>query len=344
MDKRRGVLRRLILGGMVSVRRQRGAWLNMDTGKVPYWGSVRFFKHIILLALSMLIVVPSLLCIIFWFQNSALRASAADLPVSVPSPAFQSHVTADLGTPADAAPSATPGLATETPAWQALYPQLYAPPAQRSTVNEEKTVYLTFDDGPSTLTPQILEVLEAYDVKATFFVVGKTDEASLQWMRDITAAGHALGMHSFSHDYKTIYSSTEAFLEDYNQIYNLIYEATGAYPTISRFPGGSINGYDGAIYRDIISELVRRGFVYFDWNVTTGDAAENGMVPVSALTKNALDRVEDLRRAVVLMHDSAPKRTTLEALPAIIEGYRDAGFTFAPLTPEVVPVVYTYPS
>ncbi|NCB62914.1 MAG: polysaccharide deacetylase [Clostridia bacterium] len=220
---------------------------------------------------------------------------------------------------------------------------MYAAPAARSTVDTEKTVYLTFDDGPSARTPEILAVLKKYNVKATFFVVGKTDEQSKQWMRDIVNEGHAIGMHSYTHDYKKIYASPEAFLEDYSKIFNLIYEATGVYPQISRFPGGSINGYNGGSYENIISELVRRGFVYFDWNVATGDAAANSSVPVDTLVRNALSRIDSLRRAVVLMHDATDKKTTVEALSAIIEGYQKAGFTFAPLTPEVVPVVYTYP-
>lgn len=315
----------------------------MGPKKDPYLGSVRFFKHLILCSISLVIAVPSLLCVLFWAQNVSLRASAAELtPQGIPlaAPPATPVITEPVDVPE---PSAAP-LVAERPAWQDLYPDLYAAPAARSTVDAEKTVYLTFDDGPSALTPQILEILDRYDVKATFFVVGKSDDQSLQWMRDIVDAGHTLGMHTYTHDYKQIYASVEAFLDDYNKIYQLIYEATGTYPQISRFPGGSINGYNGPVYRDLISELVRRGFVYFDWNVSNGDAAEGGGIPAAALAKNALGRVDSLRRAIVLMHDSAPKKTTVDALPAIIEGYLEAGFTFAPLTPEVVPVVYTYPS
>lgn len=235
-------------------------------------------------------------------------------------------------------------LAAEVPAWQALYPEMYAPEAERSTIDEPKTVYLTFDDGPSVNTTKILDILDEYDIKATFFNVGVYDnEETRRQMKEIVDRGHVIGIHSYFHEYKDIYTSTEAFLDDYNRIYQMIYEATGIYPAISRFPGGSINGYDGVIYKDIVSELVRRGFVYFDWNVDSGDAAESGLVPAWKIERNALAKVDTLRRAVILMHDSATKPTTVEALPAIIEGYRDAGFTFGVLTPEVVPVVYIYP-
>ena len=230
----------------------------------------------------------------------------------------------------------------ECPPWQDLYPELYAQPAALGTVDEEKTVYLTFDDGPSARTREILEILEEYGVKATFFVVGKEDERSKQWMRDIVAAGHTLGVHSYSHVYKEIYASVEDYLADFSKIYDLIFETTGVAPQIFRFPGGSINGYNASTYSAIIGEMVRRGFVYFDWNVSSGDAVKGG-VSAAVLTANCLSKVKSLRRAVVLMHDSASRTTTVEALPRIIEGYQRAGFTFAPLTPEVKPVVYAYP-
>lgn len=308
-----------------------------------YWGSVRCFRHLIVGVVGALIVIPTTLCVVLAIQYLNLEAVATEYP-----PESQQSVSpADTLPPPPVLPepeTPPPPLAVETLPWQSLYPELYAQEAQRSTVDADKTVYLTFDDGPSARTPEILEILAQYDAKATFFVVGKTDEQSRQWMRDIVAGGHTIGMHTYSHNYKQIYASPEAFLADYNEIYQLIYDATGVYPQISRFPGGSINGYNGANYTDMISELVRRGFVYFDWNVATGDAAERKSVSASVLTRNALSRVNSLHRAMVLMHDSADKKTTVESLPAIIEGYLDAGFTFAALTPEVVPIIYSYPT
>lgn len=301
----------------------------------PYLGSVRFFKHLILTTIALLIIIPTALCVALTVQVSALRA-AAQTPAA-PNLAAGDHESDN------SIQGSTVSLPVETPPWQELYPDFYAQPAKLATVDQDKTVYLTFDDGPSARTPEILEILAKYNVKATFFVVGRSDQQSRQWMRDIVAAGHTIGMHSYTHDYKTVYANVENFLEDYDKIYNLIYDATGVYPQISRFPGGSINGYNGATYENIISELVRRGFVYFDWNVSSGDAASNTKTPAAKLVSGALSRVNSLRRAVVLMHDAVDKKTTVEALPAIIQGYRDAGFTFAPLTAEVVPVAYGYP-
>ncbi len=309
-----------------------------------YFGSVRFFKHLILLGIMLIFAAPTVLSLFFLLNNASLQAEAAALeaPPGVILPAVQAP-TDPVNTPDSGVEGEVQPTLSETPSWTELYPDLYAPAAQRNTVDEDKTVYLTFDDGPSVQTPKILEILERYNVKATFFVVGTADEQSQQWMRDIVAAGHTLGIHSYSHNYEKIYASVDAFLEDYNRVYNLIFEVTGTYPVISRFPGGSINGFYGVNYQNILSEVVRRGFVYFDWNVDSGDAAETGLVKVEKLVDNALSRVDSLRRAVVLMHDSARKSTTVEALPAIIEGYRDAGFTFAPLTAEVAPVIYGYP-
>ena len=309
-----------------------------------YIGSVRFFKHMILTVLALAILAPTALSVIFGIQNISLRGRVNELSQALAEAEASTPEPAPTPTPSPIpTPEPTP-LPAEHPSWQDLYPELYAIPAARSTVYEDKTVYLTFDDGPSVMTPAILEILACYDVKATFFVTGHENEQSRQWMRDILDAGHSLGVHSYSHNYKYIYSSTEAFLEDFSRIYDLVNEATGVPPQLCRFPGGSINGYNGDIYSSLISEVVRRGFVYFDWNVSVDDTIGPLPVPVDRLVKNAMSRVNEVNRAVILMHDSADKGTTVDALPAIIEGYRDAGFSFAALTPEVEPVIYKYPN
>ena len=226
------------------------------------------------------------------------------------------------------------------PEYTQLYPELYAQPWQGGAVTGGKAVFLTFDDGPSANTDRILSTLEQYGVKATFFVIGKTGQQDQQRMRDIVAAGHTLAIHSYSHDYKKIYASVEAFLDDFNQLYQWIYEVTGTYPQIFRFPGGSVNGYNRGLYQEIISEMTRRGFVYFDWNASAQDATVKPLSP-SVIASNCLKGVgRDL--VVVLAHDSAARGTTVDALPGVIEGYQQAGYTFAPLTPGVTPVIMNY--
>lgn len=179
-------------------------------------------------------------------------------------------------------------------------------------------VYLTFDDGPSSNTEEILDILDEYGVKATFFVVGKEDENSLALYREIVDRGHTLGMHSYSHVYADIYSSETAFLEDYHRISDLLLEATGVRPEFYRFPGGSSNTVspvDMHIFIDCLDDL---GITYFDWNVSSGDASGSEL-DVDTLVTNSLIGIEDRSTSVILMHDAADKNTTVEALPQIIE-------------------------
>lgn len=224
------------------------------------------------------------------------------------------------------------------PAYTALYPELYATSSRRETLAPEKTVYLTFDDGPSARTGEVLDILKENDIKATFFVTGQTGELAQAMMKRIVAEGHTIGVHTYTHNYGEIYASVEAYLADFNRIYNWVYEVTGVYPQIFRFPGGTVNSYNGAIYRELVSEMDRRGFVHYDWNAMCGDA-DGKTHTVQELAQNSLAMV-GAKRAIVLMHDSAVRQTTVACLPAVIAGYRNAGYTFAPLTPEVQAITF----
>lgn len=233
----------------------------------------------------------------------------------------------------------------EVPEYTQLFPELYAPERKGEPDKpavDEKVVYLTFDDGPSANTDTILQILDQYGIKATFFVVGRTSEQDQQRMRDIVNAGHTLAMHSWSHDYRTIYASVDAFLEDFDRLFQWIEEVTGVQPQIFRFPGGSINGYDRGTYQEIVAEMSRRGFVYFDWNASAQDATVKPL-PADTIAANCLKGIGK-NRVVVLCHDSSARVTTTEALPAVIEGYQAAGYTFAALTPDVMPVTFGYPA
>ena len=106
---------------------------------------------------------------------------------------------------------------------------------------------MTFDDGPSTRTDEVLAVLARENIKATFFVVGQTSETNLQRIRDIVNQGHTIAMHSYSHDYTKIYASVEAFLDDMYRVFSQIRDATGVAPTFFRFPGRSVNSYNYGI-------------------------------------------------------------------------------------------------
>lgn len=203
---------------------------------------------------------------------------------------------------------------------------------------KEKTVYLTFDDGPSKNTQQILDVLDKYDIKATFFVCGTQDEDLMPLYKEIIEKGHTLGMHSYSHDYDEIYASTESFLSDMYKLYTLIKTQTGYSPVLMRYPGGSTNDWlVGNVYRsEIMNEMTSRGFIYHDWNVSSGDASYYGL-DSDEIYENVIKGVGNKTRAVVLCHDKASGDETIEALPQIIEKLKADGYKFEKLTSSTKP-------
>lgn len=213
------------------------------------------------------------------------------------------------------------------------------PNVPRSNNSSGKTVYLTFDDGPSKNTPKVLEVLRNYGVKATFFVID--GKGYNKYMKDIVNEGHAIGLHSETHDYKKIYSSLDAYLKDLSNIAKIVKDETGVDSRIVRFPGGSSNTVSKKYCRGIISKSAQRvhnmGYEYFDWNCDSGDAAGNN-VPVSKLVENIKISNPGSSRVIVLMHDAGNKSTTPQALPQIIEYFKSKGYSFGVLTEKVTPV------
>ena len=238
-----------------------------------------------------------------------------------------------------AAAAAATTSTTSAGGYQALYPDFYAPQTYSANSAPNKTAYLTFDDGPSGNTDIILQTLQEENVKATFFVVGTVNADNLARMRRIVQEGHTIGMHSYSHSYKKIYASVEAFLKDMYQVFNLIKDTTGVTPTCFRFPGGSINSYNKAVYKDIKAEMIRRGFVPYDWNVSSGDASTTKYTP-EQLTGYVLNGIGSKSRIIVLMHDSSSKENTAQAVRQIIIGIREKGFIFAPLDYQTKPILF----
>lgn len=210
--------------------------------------------------------------------------------------------------------------------------------AEEAVAEEKKKIYLTFDDGPSSNTSAILDVLKEYDVKATFFVVGKTDEQSVQAYQRIVAEGHTLAMHSYSHKYSEIYASKESFIQDISMLQEYLYQVTGVWPRYYRFPGGSSNAVSKVDMQELIHYLDQVGITYFDWNVESGDAV-SGWISPEAIKTNCLGKIEVFDECMILLHDAAEKDTTVEALPWVIEeilGRGDA--VFLPITEQTVPV------
>ncbi len=209
---------------------------------------------------------------------------------------------------------------------------------------EPYCIYLTFDDGPSENTSKILTILREYDVKATFFVIGKTDEDSLMLYDQIVQAGHTLGMHSYSHRYDSIYASKEAFEKDLDSISRLITECTGQAPVYYRFPGGTSNSVTSdANIRKYIDILHEKGIEYIDWNIDSGDASAD-VDSADEIVERVFKNFGRYHHNVVLMHDGSGHDMTVEALPRIIERARNMGAKLLPVTQETVPVQHLKPN
>lgn len=192
----------------------------------------------------------------------------------------------------------------------------------------KKTVYLTFDDGPSKNTEKILDILDEYDAKATFFVTGR-DADYRPSIKDAYERGHSIGLHTMTHDYDKVYASEEAFFSDLEAVGEVVKEQIGYVPYLTRFPGGASNtisaNYTPGIMSALTKDLPARGYQYYDWNVSSNDAAGNTM-PVDTIVESSC--VEGYTNVMLLFHDAAAKITTVEALPQIIEYYRDLGYEF----------------
>lgn len=179
-------------------------------------------------------------------------------------------------------------------------------------------VYLTFDDGPSSNTADILDVLKEYNVKATFFVTGKEGEQYDALYKRMVEEGHTVGIHSFSHKYDEIYASGEAFWTDFEKLQEFLYDKTGKWPRFYRFPGGSSNRVSRMDMKELISQLREQDISYLDWNISCGDAAGEPLTK-EQIADNVTGQVKKYQTAVVLMHDAADKKTTVSGLRLILE-------------------------
>ena len=193
-----------------------------------------------------------------------------------------------------------------------------------------KVIYLTFDDGPGKYTGKLLDILQKYNVKATFFVTKKP-----KYYRYITRAhqeGHAIAIHTMSHTYKKIYASTDAYYDDLYGMQDIIKELTGETTTLLRFPGGSSNTVSKKYCSGIMSKLTKdvelRGFQYFDWNVDSNDAG--GAESATEVYNNVIKGIKKKNYAVVLQHDI--KGFSVDAVERIIVWGLENGYSFQPLT------------
>ena len=192
------------------------------------------------------------------------------------------------------------------------------------------TIYLTFDDGPGDHTARLLDILKKYGVKVTFFVTGYGDDDLI--LREYNE-GHTVALHTYSHDYSYVYSSVNNYFDDLQRIQDRVKNITGTAPTLIRFPGGSSNlvstRYDGGshIMSTLVTEVGNRGFTYFDWNISSGDAGQTTSSDI--VYENVVNALKEGGSSVVLQHDI--KDFSVDAVERIIQYGLDHGYVFSPL-------------
>ena len=369
-----------------------------------YFGSVKFFKHVIVGVTILLIVIPCVICFVLGSKLNDAEAENTKLRADVNSYRMSGHpadYSADeffelykdtlsdkegflkLASNDNAAMyKAAAGIDSETKASEAdkTQPKITAAPSTSSSTQsasandsdkpisttgnvpraayemmypelmadipddivykqDQDYVYLTFDDGPSRYTDNILYYLDVYGIKATFFVVPDGSEESNKRLKKIADKGHTIGIHTASHEDNKIYAGVEDYLEDFKLAYDRVYEATGIKCNLFRFPGGSINDYNGEIRDKLIAEMTRRGFIYFDWNVDSNDALG---ATWTEMYNNVLKQTADTNRAVILMHDYNGGYNTVLVLEDIIKALLSdkRGYKLDKLTEYVKPVQF----
>lgn len=209
-----------------------------------------------------------------------------------------------------------------------------APAPVKEKKKSGKKVYLTFDDGPSDLTGEVLDILKKANVKATFFVLGEQATARPEFIARIHEEGHAIGNHTYDHEYSKLYESFYEFWRQIKQTEETVRLITGVRPQLVRAPGGTAGNFDETYFR----LLKQGGYQVFDWNVDSRDSKRRG-VPAAEILKGATAPANS-NEAIVLLHDGAGHKETVKALPGIIAFYKSKGYQFDVLTPDMKPVQF----
>lgn len=199
-------------------------------------------------------------------------------------------------------------------------------------IGKNSTIYLTFDDGPSPRTLEVLDELKKYNVKATFFIVN-FDDSQIPILRRVIDEGHAIGIHGYSHVYADIYKSEAAFMENVTKLRDKLKDKLGYDTTIIRFPGGSSNSISARYCAGIMSKLVvtveNQGYQYFDWNVDSRDA--EGFSSTQIISQLKATTYPSRVANIVLMHDAGDKYETVKSLPEVLKWGTANGYTFSSL-------------
>ncbi|WP_435169262.1 polysaccharide deacetylase family protein [Paenibacillus glycanilyticus] len=205
---------------------------------------------------------------------------------------------------------------------------------EAKTAAAKPTVYLTFDDGPSEKTKEVLAILKREGVKGTFFMLGKEVKQYPDIARQVVKEGHAIGNHTYDHVYKELYSSFSAFAKQVMDTDDEIYKVTGIRTNLLRAPGGTFGNFDQGYY----DALAKAGYIVNDWNVDSGDSTRVG-VPAQEIV-NTVKGSRLSGKVVVLMHDSSIHGESVKALPEVIDFFKNKGYQFAVLTDQVKPIQF----
>lgn len=192
---------------------------------------------------------------------------------------------------------------------------------------KDKIIYLTFDDGPSVVTDKILDILKEYNIKATFFFIGNQIRDQKAVVKRTYDEGHSIGLHSYTHNYKYIYSSNQNFLKEMNQCQNEIYDVTGIRPKIIRFPYGSRK----RLKESLSNMLHDSNLKVYDWNAYMSDGI-NYKTSVSKLYSEATKTTVSQYPIILLMHCDYMHKNTCIALPMVIKYYKDQNYEFRVIT------------
>lgn len=301
-------------------------------------------KKIIIITVLLMIIIPTLLCVILFIRISAMNKEIKDMKSVLASLEKRYEDTYPLND--DKVMDTVMETEEETfgkANADTIIPNSRPVTDEKSEVSmvEEalsegrKVVYLTFDDGPSKNTGKILDVLKKYNVKATFFDIKNPyyDE----YVKRAFAEGHTIAMHTLTHDYTNVYSSVDNFKKEVNSIREYLEALTGEAPFIFRFPGGSSNSHTKIPITEFIKYLDSREIVYYDWNVSSGDGGMGQQTP-EQIYDNVMKGIESQDISVVLLHDSEFKNTTIEAMPMIIEKLQEMKALILPITKDSSPV------
>ena len=310
--------------------------------KVQYSKRIRYLRRLILISVAAACLIPICICVILAVRydrlNSKYEQARADLDWYRQRFGNEKDILALEDT--DETPSEG-GEGSSASAFESMdvdYATVDVSGAQNpEDIEGTRYVYLTFDDGPSIYTDEILDILAEYDVKATFFVCGKPDAKYTDSYKRIVDLGHTLGMHSYSHKYSDIYSSVDAFSEDFKKLRHFLYDTTDVLPRYYRFPGGSSNKVTKVDIHELMDVLEADGVTYFDWNVSAGD--DRAGATKDTIYNNIVGNIPKFKHCIVLMHDAADKKSTVEALPEVIEAIQAMDDTvIVPITDDTLPV------